>query len=379
MITETALLDAVGLIYDAGLDPAAWPAALEHVAEMLKAGTAGLALLDPDLHIARSAHVRADDRVMASYLKHYHALDPMLRALSVRPAGLALSDPMTCTKQELWASRFHDEWCRPNDIEHAVQGVAFRDGARSGLVAFTRPRHGAAFSDADLALVRALLPHLARALRVQVRLQAAHVGRQSTADALDQVPQGILLVDAGSRVLHANRSAERLLRMPGGLGVDASGLRAALEHQTRALRALVARASRGEAGRDGGAAGGSVLLDQAGLRLLAHVVPIGGGVEAAWVAGPRPSAMVIVAEPGGSHPGRARAALQSLFGLTAAEARAACLVAAGSGVPAAAASLGVEPPTVRTHLARAYAKTGTCRQAELADLVGQIASAVGGG
>ncbi len=374
MITETALLDAVCLIYDAALDPSAWPAALEHLAGMLDAGGAGLALLDPHGRVAHSMHARIDDRVIASYADRYGPLDPVLQALSVRPAGLVMTDPMVCTRRELWGTRFHDEWCRPNDIEHTAQAIAFRDGGRSGFLGLNRPRRGAAFCEADLAVVQALLPHLARALRTQARLQEASVGRQDTADALDQVAQAVLLVDAGARVLHANRSAARLLRTPGGLGADAEGLRAARPEQTRALRALVARAAARR-----GAGGGSVLLEQPGLRLLAHVVPVGPGVEAAWVGTPRPAAVVIVAEPAGGHPGPAQAALRSLFGLTVAEGRVACLVAAGSGVAAAAAELGVGPPTVRTHLARAYAKTGTRRQAELAELVGQIAGAVGPG
>ncbi len=83
-----------------------------------------------------------------------------------------------------------------------------------------------------------------------------------------------------------------------------------------------------------------------------------------------------------AHPGsqdRVRDAMRSLFGLTAAEARVACLVAAGSGVRTAAADLNVAPPTVRTQLLRAYAKTGTCRQAELARLVAQLDSVAGPG
>jgi DNA-binding CsgD family transcriptional regulator len=44
------------------------------------------------------------------------------------------------------------------------------------------------------------------------------------------------------------------------------------------------------------------------------------------------------------------------------------------GVPEAAAALGIGQGTVRTHLLRLYAKTGTRRQAELVKLVAGFCS-----
>lgn len=368
MGTETAMLAAIGLIYDAALDPGAWPAALEHVAAMLATSSAGIGLLDPHAEIAFRAHVRLDPQAMDAYVGHYRLHDPVLAALLARPPGQAISDQAACSKAELWRTRFHHEWCRPAGLEHAVQGLAFRDAGGAGVIALCRAGHVEPFDAAEIELVSALLPHLARALRVQLRLQSAAVARDALADALDRVPQAVLLVDARARVLHANRSAADLLATPGGLDADAAGLRADRPGQTRELHALVARASATPLG-------GDIALDRAdgAGRLLAHVVPV-RPAGLAW-AGPNATAIIVVADPG--HHARARAALQSLFALTAAEARVACLVAAGSGVQAAAMALHVEPPTVRTQLLRAYAKTGTRRQAELADLVAQLASAIG--
>lgn len=371
MVTETAMLDAIGLIYDAGLDPAAWPAALEHLAALLGANSAAVALLDPRVEVLHAAHVRADPCAMEAYVAHYRLHDPVLAALHARPAGQAIPDGAACGRAALVRSRFYGEWCRPSGFEHAMQGMPFRDAGGSGVLALCRGVGGEAFDAAEVAVLAALMPHVARALRVQQRLHAASLARDAMADALDRVPQAVLLVDARARVVHANRSAAALLRAPGGLDADAAGLRADRPAQTRALHALVARAS---AAPDGG----DIVLDRAdgAGRLLVHVMPVHAGAAPAW-AGRGATAVVVVAQPG--NPARARAALRALFGLTEAEARAACLVAAGSGVAAAAAALHVEPPTVRTQLLRAYAKTGTRRQAELADLVARLASAVGPG
>jgi DNA-binding CsgD family transcriptional regulator len=65
-------------------------------------------------------------------------------------------------------------------------------------------------------------------------------------------------------------------------------------------------------------------------------------------------------------------ALREAFGLTAAEARVAGLVAAGLSTPEIAAALGVSANTVRTHLAACYDKTGLRSQVMLARLVAAI-------
>ncbi|MFW6049846.1 MAG: helix-turn-helix transcriptional regulator [Myxococcota bacterium] len=61
--------------------------------------------------------------------------------------------------------------------------------------------------------------------------------------------------------------------------------------------------------------------------------------------------------------------LQRAHGLTRAEARVAVRIGEGKAVPDIAEELGISVQTVRTHLKRAYAKTGARRQAELARLV----------
>ena len=66
-------------------------------------------------------------------------------------------------------------------------------------------------------------------------------------------------------------------------------------------------------------------------------------------------------------------ALAALFNLTAAEARVFCQIAAGRTQAAVAMALGIAASTVKTHLLRLFAKTGTRRQADLVKLAGSLA------
>jgi DNA-binding CsgD family transcriptional regulator len=70
------------------------------------------------------------------------------------------------------------------------------------------------------------------------------------------------------------------------------------------------------------------------------------------------------------------AVLTTLFDLTPAEAR--VLLRVGSGLPASrsALSLGIGENTLKTHLNRIFAKTGTRRQADLVKLISDIGTPV---
>jgi DNA-binding CsgD family transcriptional regulator len=68
----------------------------------------------------------------------------------------------------------------------------------------------------------------------------------------------------------------------------------------------------------------------------------------------------------------AATALQSAFGLTAAEARVATLIGSGLSGPQTAQVLGVAPATVKTHLARCLEKLGVHSQVELARVLSAL-------
>ena len=67
--------------------------------------------------------------------------------------------------------------------------------------------------------------------------------------------------------------------------------------------------------------------------------------------------------------GGAAADLTELFGLTAAEARVACMIAEGGSIAEISDRLSVSELTARTHLKRIFGKTGTKRQSALVRLV----------
>ena len=147
---------------------------------------------------------------------------------------------------------------------------------------------------------------------------------------------------------------------------------AALPAETAALKRALGEALSVANGEDRALQAPLRLTRQSGRApLLIIPVPLPPPAFAMWELVESARAMVIVIDPeAGSLPVVEGA--QAAFGLTAAEARVAALVGGGLSGPQSAAALGVSPETVKTHLARCFAKTGVHSQAELARLLAAL-------
>lgn len=367
---------AIERIYDAALDEEVWPAALQHMANLLGANCATVALDDGGRRLPAYHCVGYSPELLEAYPSYYRSRDPMLDIASRAPPHSVLTDRMVMAKAELRRLEVHNDFSRACGIDSLAYAVAFRAPGRTCLVAATRSARAGDFEQEHVRTLSLLLPHLGRAMRVHVRLEDARVRADSAAEALDRLAFGVVLVDGRARVILANRAAQAMLVQDDGIGADASGLRAAMPAQTTALRRLVACAA--DRARVAGR-GGALRLDRPSLGrpLSVLVAPIGAAaVGGGWLPEPRPAAIVFVSDP--EHRHRPPAShLREIYGLTVAEAAVAGSIAKGQGVKDAAEALGVAPSTLRWHLQRVFEKTGTARQADLVRLVERLGAVVG--
>jgi PAS domain-containing protein len=75
-----------------------------------------------------------------------------------------------------------------------------------------------------------------------LRIGAREARRSAAEETLDRMPFGIILLDAGGRVLFLNRADEALVVAVDGLAVSSGTLRAAGPRDTAALRRLISEA-----------------------------------------------------------------------------------------------------------------------------------------
>lgn len=79
------------------------------------------------------------------------------------------------------------------------------------------------YNSEEVRLYKELLPHLARAARIQRRFAFLQSLSSSSLSVLDTVPAGVILLDARGRVLHTNRAAEQELQRADPLATDLVG------------------------------------------------------------------------------------------------------------------------------------------------------------
>ena len=370
------LIDA---IYDAGFDTQRWPDVCARIARRIGAQHVNLTMVRSERAFPLDDWAGIDASFAHSYAQHYGGFDPLLPQVRRWPAGTLVTATMLRPQASHERSAFVQEWVRPQHFYTVAFANVLREDDMAGV--FGALRHETRFFSADeLDAMRALLPHLRNALRVQRHTARATVshdeGGTAPADALDALAHGVLIVDADARILFANRAATAQLARANGLRSEHATLAAATAAATQALRGLIERA----AGRDArGRTGGAMLIARQppDEPLQALVSPLGTHRHAGIAHGACSGmVMLIVIDPQSSRHG-VETRLVSLFGLTPAEARVASEVGKGLNPKDVAEALQVLPSTVRTHLHHVFAKTATRRQAELMRLIAQIAIARG--
>lgn len=256
---------------------------------------------------------------------------------------------------ELVKTEFYADFLRGVQAFHGVGGTVFRDGSLTANITVLRKR--GEFGAHGRKGIAVIIPHLRRALRTYRRLSAAGLEQRAILTALDRLHCGVLLVDRDAHAIFVNAEARRIVAARDGLSLERDGVTTARIADTRALRALIARAAVPAGG------GGALVLGRPSARrpLGVEVVPL---VISENEQDSPPVVGMFVADPDRQHESD-EALLARLYRLTPAEAGLAARLASGNSLQDAAEQRQISHETARTHLKRILHKTGTQRQAEL--------------
>jgi DNA-binding CsgD family transcriptional regulator len=372
----SALIDR---IYDAAAGFGGWDGVLSDLARALGGTAAVLGVVGPHCP-GRVVQVGVDPACMARYLERHAGRNELAARSASFPVGSVVTDEDLMPKAEFLRTAFHDECLRPQGLHSLINLRAARGerGAVANVCVLRSAREGG-FGVEEVELFSRLAPHLRRAVAVHTRLAEAEGERRALVEALERLPRAAFLVDGAAVVRHANAAGAALLAArDGGLRADpgeGGALRAARAEETALLRRAVAAAVPGR-GAASPPVGGHVCLSRPPPRppLVATATPLSAAGMAAAGLPPAAMALLLVADPEARTTAPPPALLREAFGLTKAEAEIAARAAGGEGVPALAGSLDISPGTARLHLHRVFEKTGVRRQAELAAVLGRLAS-----
>lgn len=274
------------------------------------------------------------------------------------------------SERELIASSYYRHFLRPLDVHYGMGiNIGGRDPGQLVLASFHRDRNAPGFGADDLALIRALRPHLVNAHAIHLRIQQAEAGQRSFQALCDHARLGMILVDTEGRLLHCNPSAQAQLARSGVLTASRGRRRPGLTGRFRRLLAaaiarLLAGASGGSSIRINPVPGSHGPCTTRPAQVL-HLHPVPSQFHGSRGQPPCVLGFVSELDTAGEKTGSALLMITSVLGLTAGEARVALVLREYPDVEHCAQTLAITPATARSHLKRIYQKLGISRQGEL--------------
>lgn len=182
MHDDDMVLDLIEQLYDAALVPARWPAFLGAMHDALGGAVPLLVTRLPYRHDRKYATALGlEASFVRTYCERYFACDPWAPRLAGLPQGAVRFGQELVPGAALVRTEFYHEWMRPQGFvpSPTLGGIILREGERLlSTLSMFRPRSSRALEDdEDLQLVQRLMPHLARAVRIQQEL--VHLTRRA--------------------------------------------------------------------------------------------------------------------------------------------------------------------------------------------------------
>jgi DNA-binding CsgD family transcriptional regulator len=368
------LSQLIGDIYDTALDPLLWGNVLSKAA--LFVGGVSAALYAKDA-AAKSGNVfyedgHIDPRYTRLYFEKYVKLDPSTTGHFFAEIDEPMATADLMPYDEFLETRFYKEWAKPQRLVDHLTVVLDKSSTRVALFGvFRHEREGVA----DAAMrrrMRLIAPHIRRAVLVGRVIDLKTAEAATLADTLDGISAGLFLVDATGRIVHANAAGHAILADGDYLKAVRGRLTGVNPDTEQTLDdAFAATGSGDEAVGDKGIA--VPLVASNGTRHVAHVLPLTSGARRRAGSAYDATAALFVHEAALDTPSPFEV-IAKTYGLTPSELRVLLAIVEVGGTPEVAEALGVSMETVKTHLRRLFAKTGTHRQADLVKLVAGFAN-----
>ncbi len=364
----------IGQLYDAAIDPRHWAGMADRIASAFDATSAVVKFHGDggDVHLLQTtSNMIVPDRLQ-DWAEDWHRRDLWVQRSVSYGMNKIVTDDILVTDEEKRLSGFYQEFLTQFDIHYLV-GAAFSVGESGvGVLGIHRPSDGLAFDTVHEHKAAQLLPHLQRAMRLGQQLAEVEFLKAAALDALDHVDTGVIVIGRTGRVVYANAQAEDIIHRETAVGVSQGRFHiddALINGRFLAgLRDVLAVA----AGASVSMGVSTLLVPRADrLPLTLSLTPLKPDWSRGFDAGPM--AFVFVKDPEqGYDIGR----LRDLFGLTPTEATIAADLGRGTSVDRIAERHHIGIGTVRFHLKRILAKTGTGRQAEVAALLARSVAAL---
>ena len=374
VLEEIQLSSLLSALYDAASDPNLWSVFLERLVKNSGSHAADLVIHD----LGQRFHTVSnswgiDPEGVKLYNEHYYRMDPWVAGGSTKPMNWTGTSEELSDTNVLSHSEFYNDFLLPNlNIRHAMFGVIEKGKSRIANISVFRAPSARRFEPAELELLQFLVPHLRRAFHIHAEITGLRKLNSSIQTALDMVSTAIIVLGAGGDIVVMNHPAAQLLAANDGLLATRFGLRAERRSESAGLEILLAQAIATSCNAGLAPAGTQIVSRRTKPPLHVLITPI----RNLPLNGERFSgAFAVITDPL-AETRLPQEILRGLFGLTPAESRVALLLADGRSPKEIAATVGVCLSTVKSQIASIYSKTATCRQSQIARLLGRLSVVV---
>src|SRR5262249_4928673 len=107
--------------------------------------------------------------------------------------------------------RFYQEWLRPQGWADFANIVLEKSGPHSAILLAVIPTKASMVDDDMRRRIALIAPHARRALLISQALDRTKSEAATFADTLNGLSAGIFLIDADSRIVHANNAGRDML------------------------------------------------------------------------------------------------------------------------------------------------------------------------
>ena len=368
-MAETSLIvqqdDIIGLLYASVQDLAALDQAMACINQHLAGATAYYTYIDCRYGMQIVNHKvsnRDYQEAEAVYAAHYFKIDERLQPILATCAGLWVYDYEHYDARHRQRSEFYSDFMQRFGMGEIAACRFSNDPLALEGMSIVRPAGMAAFDQSERQFLQRLAGHMVRAATLRKRLQGAEQANAVRDSALAQLGDGVIWLDTALQVVDANPTAQRMLLTGHALRISQGALRAQdARDQQRLNRALL------EARRQPNPQGCWLALGASGAPLIVSVIPAVSQHSVSSLA--RDCQILLLLRDPSRHAVHGVEQWRRAFDLTVAEARLAMALVDNHTPQSHADANCISINTVRTHLARLFAKTGTRRQSELVRLL----------
>jgi len=358
------LFDIVAGLYDAALDDSRWPPVLQQLCEFFTSTAIYLFTIDHTTGLVPfGVSYGFDLSKLADYDSHYVKTDPGAAFSLAHPEVKLQYNYLHTPEAAMDRCEYHDWLQRVAGLRYYFAAKLYHTPVQSAYASFSRTRREGHVDPHTLALFAQLVPHLERAVQISQRFANLKLQTAASAELVQRLPFGVILLGVDQRVIFINQAAERMVSAGDGLTVVGQQLCAVNRADAAPLQRLIAETIAISLN-----AGGSLTVSRCtGRRPYSLLVTPLSRNEIGF-ASERPAAMVIITDPERPQV-LSEDTLRRFYGLTKTEALLASLLVAGLNLKQAAVRMDIATKTVRLHLEHIFAKTEVHRQADLIKLL----------